>query len=124
MTPEQRNGIRCHYCNNKTIIRSLKYGPVAQCAYCYDTYVSTDKNLIPSGCVANQSLRKLRRETHILVDKIVKRKMIQSNVHEDEAKAALYAYVQKQMNYSFVFDSIAKLDFNETLELKTFLESL
>jgi len=124
MTPDQRNGINCHYCNTKTIIRGLKYGPVAQCPLCYDTYVSTDKKLIPSGCVANQSLRNLRREVHILVDKIVQRKMTKSNVTETEAKDALYAYVQKQMNYDFVFDSLAKLDFAETLELKMFLINL
>lgn len=123
MTPEQRNGSRCQYCNNPTITRRLKYGYVAQCPYCYDTYVSM-KDFIPSGCVANQTLRKLRRETHILIDAIIKRKMNKDKLHEHEAKDALYAYIQKSMNYDFVFDSLSKLDYAETLLLNDFLKKI
>lgn len=123
MSPEQRNGIKCQYCNIPTITRVLKYGTVAQCPFCYDSYVSM-KNSIPSGCVANQTLRKLRRETHILINAIIDRKMRKDMVNNVEAKEALYAYIQKSMNYDFVFDSLSKLDYTETILLNNFLNKI
>lgn len=122
MTEKQRTGNRCQYCNKPTSLEEMYYGTVAQCEC--GAYVSVDNDGNPKGCTAKNELRRLRRSTHKYIDRLVHMKVEKSKVSKEDAKEALYAYLNKTMNYNFEFKSIAQLNELEIIELQNILKNI
>jgi len=121
MDKETRQGKFCQYCGNLTEIKKTKFGNVSECIFC-GAYVSVDEDDIPKGITANTELRNLRRTIHYTVDKLIYMKMEKDNVSKNNAKNALYAYINTIMNFDFEFKSIAQLSESEINQLSPILK--
>ena len=124
MEQEQRKGYKCQYCNSDTEVIDMRYGQVNQCTSC-GAYVSLSVETgLPNGCTADAELRRERRSLHVVIDRLIKRKMDKDNVLYGNAKEALYKYIMNQMGFDFAFNSIAQLDIQETLTIKQILKRI
>lgn len=125
MDKDTREGIKCQYCESPTELSEMRFGFVMQCsnpscaAYVSITSVNTAK-----GCTANNELRKMRRDTHKYIDKLIHMKSNDGNVSKALAKQKLYEYVHQKLEYDFKFNSLAQLNEKETIELQNFLKQV
>jgi hypothetical protein len=102
----------------------MRYGQVQSCPNC-GAYVSLNTTTgLPNGIVANSDLRRERRSLHVIVDDLIRRKMIRNKINKIEAKKKLYGYMERTLELDFYLESIAQLTLEENTRIKMILKNL
>lgn len=116
---EKLAGRKCHYCNVKTklvnsrVIYGKDYGYAYLCKQC-GAYVGCHWGTkISKGIVANEDLRKLKRDAHRFFDVLWKRKSVKAGVSENKARRMAYKWLSNQTGITEEFCHIGMMNESE-----------